>query len=396
MAYANVSYTWDTDTTEYAIPFEFLKHSHFYVQVDVSGTGTFVVLTQVTDYTIDGDENGITLKAATIALWTNGVTIVNLYRSTPIDDANRIVDFQAGSVLTEEDLDNSALQVLYAAQESADVAAVSMQLDPGNTHWEADNKKIVDVTYPTTDSEAATKKYVDDVGAVAGNLPDVSGGAYDNNFVAVQGTLWAVENPAAARTTMGLGTAAVVDTGTVAANVPLNSSLTSGAVALGLPIASWHHILKNPLAENTNAAHTDLRVDTADAVTLYNGAGTYVADGTGTTGTQAMGVVIQPGLYFWYMPFLIYNTDAGNTGQFKGTMRNEDGTTEHLSITSQPIIGDRNSHTTVIGGKILDITTETEWCLFAGNIIVGAAGNIVMEGFDTLLIASTLIRLGDT
>lgn len=242
MAYANTTYTYTSPTLNFVVPFAYLKDSHLSAKVDVSRSGVFVV---DTGFTIAADGYSITFGDADTggAAWVSGTTLVNIYRTTPIGDADRLVDFQAGSVLTEEDLDTSALQVLYASQESADITDTTLKATPlgttwdgatkrvisvgepiaaqdaatknytdtsplnrvtpgGANEWDAETEKIVNVVDPTADQDAATKKYVDDKTIASGNLPDVSGGADDNKLLAVQGTAWAKETPTQVRATI--------------------------------------------------------------------------------------------------------------------------------------------------------------------------------------------------
>jgi len=303
MPYANTTYTYTSPTVKFSLPFLALKDAHLKAKVDITGVGTYVA---DTGFTVTDGGLSITFGDAITGgvAWVSGTTLVNLYRETPIADADRIVDFQSGSVLTEADLDNSALQVLYAAQESADVAATVLgetatgtewdaetkkiinvaeptlaqdaatksytdtvplnRVTPGGTdEWDADTEKIVNVVDPTADQDAATKKYVDDVTVASGNLPDVSGGTDDNKFLAVQGTAWAKESASQARTTLGLGTAAEVNTGTGAGDVP---TITSADARYALEA--------NNLSDLANAttARTNLGLDTAATVATGTGA----------------------------------------------------------------------------------------------------------------------------
>lgn len=84
--------------------------------------------------------------------------VIKISRTTP--SATRVVDFQDGSVLSEADLDNSADQIFFIAQEAADTAAQSIILDTDNK-WEANNKPIKNVTNPTNAQDAVTKDYLE-------------------------------------------------------------------------------------------------------------------------------------------------------------------------------------------------------------------------------------------
>lgn len=84
--------------------------------------------------------------------------VIKISRTTP--SATRVVDFQDGSVLSEADLDNSADQIFFIAQEAADTAAQSIILDT-DAKWEANSKPIKNVTNPTNAQDAVTKNYLE-------------------------------------------------------------------------------------------------------------------------------------------------------------------------------------------------------------------------------------------
>ena len=84
--------------------------------------------------------------------------VIRISRTTP--SATRVVDFQDGSVLSEADLDNSADQIFFIAQEAADTAAQSIILDTDGK-WEAQSKPIKNVTNPTNAQDAVTKNYLE-------------------------------------------------------------------------------------------------------------------------------------------------------------------------------------------------------------------------------------------
>ena len=84
--------------------------------------------------------------------------VIRISRTTP--SATRVVDFQDGSVLSEADLDNSADQIFFIAQEAADTAAQSIIRDTDGK-WEAQSKPIKNVTNPTNAQDAVTKNYLE-------------------------------------------------------------------------------------------------------------------------------------------------------------------------------------------------------------------------------------------
>ncbi len=85
-------------------------------------------------------------------------SVVEIRRNTPIDTP--VVDYFNGSVLSESDLDASAIQEIYIAQEQADQQGNSIKLDSDGS-YSALNRRIKLVDAPTQPDDAATKEYVD-------------------------------------------------------------------------------------------------------------------------------------------------------------------------------------------------------------------------------------------
>ena len=145
MALSYTNYTGDGTTDTFAINFTYQNTSEISVTVDgVAETGlTFPSAASVQ----------LTSAPATSAL-------VQVRRTT--DLATRAVDFASGSVLTEEDLDNSAIQLFHASQEAVDRVGDTIALDATN-RWDAGNNRIINVGSPTASTDAATKAYADGI-----------------------------------------------------------------------------------------------------------------------------------------------------------------------------------------------------------------------------------------
>lgn len=150
MALSYQNYTGDNTTTTFSIPFTFQNTSEISVTVD--GVA----------------ELGLTFPStSTVQLISAPATgaIVQVRRTT--DLTARAVDFTSGSVLTEEDLDNSSIQVFHAAQEANDRVGDTIGLDTTN-RWDAGGNVIKNVGDPVNNTDAVNKQYI------ATNLPDIN------------------------------------------------------------------------------------------------------------------------------------------------------------------------------------------------------------------------------
>ena len=126
---ARVSYTANGSNATFAITFAFLDSTH--VKVFLDGVAT-------TAFSISGSNVIMNSNPA------NGVVVL-IKRETPTDA--RLVDFQDGSVLTESDLDKSADQNFFIAQEINDESQSAMKLATDDT-FDALNKRIKNVADP--------------------------------------------------------------------------------------------------------------------------------------------------------------------------------------------------------------------------------------------------------
>jgi len=144
MANSFVQYTGNGNTTAFSITFDFIDSSH--LTCTVNGVNT--------SYTLSSGNTVATLASAPAV----GAAI-EFKRTT--SQNTRLTDYVAGSVLKESDLDTDSKQGFFMGQEAIDEATNTIQQDNSDFNWDANNKKIKNVTDPTAAQHAATKNYVD-------------------------------------------------------------------------------------------------------------------------------------------------------------------------------------------------------------------------------------------
>lgn len=110
--------------------------------------------------------------------------VIRIERQTPA--ATRNVDFQDGSVLSEADLDNSARQIFFVAQEASDTANDAVRVSADGT-IDAQSRRIKNVAAPTANSDAVNLGYVSSsissIQTVENNLSDIQ--TVENNMTDV-------------------------------------------------------------------------------------------------------------------------------------------------------------------------------------------------------------------
>ncbi len=152
---ARVSYTADGNTSTFAITFSFIDSTH--VKVFLDGVAT-------TNFTISGSNVVMNSNPA-------NATVVMIKRETPTNA--RLVDFQDGSVLTESDLDKSADQNFFIAQEINDESQSALKLGVDDT-YDAQSKRIKNVADPTAGQDAVTKNYLENTYLTTSTIANIN------------------------------------------------------------------------------------------------------------------------------------------------------------------------------------------------------------------------------
>lgn len=118
-AWSLVNYTGDGATTQFAIPFKFLKADHIFVYV------ADVLQTQGTHFTVDTANSRVNFTTAPA-----NAAAIKVQRVTERDEDLRTVIFADGAGITQDDLNNANLHNLFCIQELIDQLAGSVGIDP--------------------------------------------------------------------------------------------------------------------------------------------------------------------------------------------------------------------------------------------------------------------------
>ena len=148
MANTSVTYVAAGSVVDYAVPFPYLQEADIVVLVNNT------VVTNPLNYTISSPTT-ITFTSIPIP-----DSVIKIKRSTSID--TRLVDYQSGAILTEEELDLDSKQAFYLAQEInenysdlIDESITQMQTDLGLTGTTTDDILAAATTYLLNQASAA-------------------------------------------------------------------------------------------------------------------------------------------------------------------------------------------------------------------------------------------------
>ena len=149
MSYALTRLTGDGSTTTYTIGFAYRDAADVIVKVDG------VTKTVTTDYTFPTGGTQVTFGSAP----ADGAAIL-IQRAT--SQSTRLVDYAAGAVFKESDLDTDSTQGFYMAQEAIDIANDSITKNDSNL-YDAEGVRVINVADPVAAQDAATKAFVQTV-----------------------------------------------------------------------------------------------------------------------------------------------------------------------------------------------------------------------------------------
>lgn len=249
MAFSYQNYTGDNTTDTFSIPFTFTAQSEISVTVD--GVA----------------ETGLTFPSAASVQLTSAPatgTLVQVRRTT--DLTARSVDFASGSVLTEEDLDDSNIQTFHAAQEAVDKSNDGITLG-ADDKWDAKSKIIKNVGTPTASTDGATKAYVDNVaGSASAAAASASAAANSASAAATSATNAATsESNAATSATSASNSASTATTQATNASNSATSAATSATTAT-TQASNASTSATNAATSETNAATSATNAATSETL----------------------------------------------------------------------------------------------------------------------------------
>lgn len=147
-------YEGDGTTTDFTVPFDYLKKSFVIVRL---GTGTTTTTLTGGDYGDTGSDYYF-LDKTTIRLKVAPASGESLTIRRHTSATERVVTFKDASILKATDLDTSQMQAFHIAEEGRDAINDAIIGDKeGN--WDARGHRIINVGAPIKDNDAVNLKY---------------------------------------------------------------------------------------------------------------------------------------------------------------------------------------------------------------------------------------------
>ena len=166
MANSFVRYTGNGSTTQYAVSFTYRDQAD--ITVTINGVAT-------TAFTWNASGTQITFNSAPAS-----ASAIEIRRRT--SQTSRLVDYAAGSVLTENDLDTDSNQAFFMGQEAIDDAGDVIKLDAANFQWDVQSKRLTNVADPVDNTDGVNKQFISTnipnittVAGISGNVTTVAG-----------------------------------------------------------------------------------------------------------------------------------------------------------------------------------------------------------------------------
>ena len=256
MAYAITRTTGNGSTPTFTIGFNYRDEADLIVKVN----GVTQTLGTHFQVTTGGTIIDFSQGTSPLGAPTNGHAIF-ISRST--SQNTRLVDYAAGSVFKEADLDTDSEQGFFMSQEAIDIANESMTVD-ANNRWDADNKRIANVADPVDNTDAVNKQFI------STNIPNITTVAgISSDVTTVAGISSDVTAVAADQADIGTVSSNIASVNTVATNI---SDVVTVANDLNEAISEIE-TAANDLNEATSEIDT-----VANAITNVNTVGTNISN----------------------------------------------------------------------------------------------------------------------
>jgi len=286
MAYSFVTYTGNGATTQYAVPFGYIRKEH--LQVSLNGTTT-------TAFTW--------VNASTIQMNTapaNGV-VVKLLRITPVD--NSLVDFTDGSTPVARDFDTANTQNLYTNQELRDIydatdAQTQQAITTANTALSNSTTAINTANGAVTTANAASASAASAVSTANTASTNASAAVSTANTASTTANnAVTTANAASTAATNAVNTANAANATANTASTNASAAVSTANTALSTANTASTNASAAVSTANTASANASAAVTTANnAVTTANGAVT-TANTANSKADQAIAVVGNSVLY---------------------------------------------------------------------------------------------------
>jgi hypothetical protein len=290
MANSFVRYTGNGSTTQYAVSFSYRDQAD--VTVTING-----VVTNAYSWNAAGTQ--ITFTVAPVLN-----SAIEIRRRT--SQTSRLVDYAAGSVLTENDLDTDSNQAFFMGQEAIDDAGDVIKLDAANFQWDVQNKRLTNVANPVNDTDAVNKQFISTnlpnittvagisgaVSTVAGISSAVTGVNANNADVSTVASQISPTNNISTLAGINADITAVAnnnaDVSTVAGQISPTNNISTLA-GLDTEITGVYNIRTNVTNVDTNSPNVNL---VAGQISPTNNIATLGALGTQLTNLGALGTEI--------------------------------------------------------------------------------------------------------
>ena len=271
MANSFVRYTGNGSTTQYAVSFTYRDQAD--ITVTINGVAT-------TAFTYNASGTQITFNTAPAS-----ASAIEIRRTT--SQASRLVDYAAGSVLTENDLDTDSNQAFFMGQEAIDNANDRILLDSSDFQWDATNKRIKNVSDPTANQDAVTKNYLENTWLSSSDKANITTLAGISGLSSLASNSTNINTVAANNTN-------VTNVGSDIANVNLVATNITSVNTVATDIAKVIAVA-NDLAEAVSEVDTvaqDLQETTSEIDTVANNIANVNTVGLAIANVNAVGTDI--------------------------------------------------------------------------------------------------------